>query len=97
MTEAENSRASLVARIAGAVLGGYAFMWGFTTLTIAVALSLSYPYGEAQTLAYLFAFLVYLAVFLWAFTTRGVLRVWLVLAGGGASMTLIAWLMTRSG
>jgi hypothetical protein len=96
MATEQNSRGSVVARIAGAVLGSYAFMWGFTTLTIAVALVLSFPYDDAQTFAYLLAFLVYLGAFLWAFSTRGVLRIWLVLAGGGAVMTLAAWLLTRS-
>jgi protein-S-isoprenylcysteine O-methyltransferase Ste14 len=82
----------LISRIAAAVLGGYAFVWGFTTLTIAVALSMDTPYDEAQTLAYL---LVFLGAFLWTFAVRSVLRAWLVLAGGGALMTAIAWSMTR--
>jgi hypothetical protein len=85
----------LISRIAAAVLGGYAFVWGFTTLTIAVALSMDTPYDEAQTLAYLLAFLVFLGAFLWTFAVRSVLRAWLVLAGGGALMTAIAWSMTR--
>ena len=85
----------VTARIAAAVLGGYVFVWGFTTLTIATALALGFPYDEAQLFAYLLAFLVFLAAFLWAFATRTALRAWLVLGGGGALMTGLAWLLIR--
>jgi hypothetical protein len=87
---------NVVSRIAAAVLGGYAFVWGFTTLLIAVALGQRLPYGDAQTTAYLLAFLVFLGVFLWSFAARRVVVVWTVLAGGGAAMTMLAWLLTRS-
>ena len=89
--------ASVVSRIAAAVFGGYAFVWGFTTLLIALALVLRLPYGDAQTTAYLLAFLVFLGAFLWAFSARRVLLVWLVLGGGGAAMTTLAWTLTRTG
>jgi hypothetical protein len=85
----------IVSRIAAGVLGGYAFIWGFTTLTIAVALAARRSYGEAQTTAYLLAFLLFLGAFLWAFAAKRVAIVWAVLAGGGALMTGIAWAMTR--
>jgi hypothetical protein len=87
---------SVVSRIAAAVLGGYAFVWGFTTLLIAVALALRLPYGEAQTTAYLLAFLVFLCAFLWSFAARRVAVVWSVLAGGGAAMTALALGLTRA-
>lgn len=87
---------NVVSRVAAAVFGGYAFVWGFTTLLIAVALSLRLPYGDAQTTAYLLAFLVFLAAFLWSFAARRVVVVWSVLAGGGALMTALAWTLTRS-
>jgi hypothetical protein len=87
--------ASIVSRVAAAIFGGYAFVWGFTTLLIALALALRLPYGDAQTTAYLLAFLLFLGAFLWAFTPRRVAVVWLVLAGGGAAMTALAWALTR--
>jgi CHASE1-domain containing sensor protein len=40
--------------------------------------------------------LVFLGVFLWAFSARSLARVWLVLAGGGALMTGAAWLVQRA-
>ena len=86
----------LVSRIAAAVFGGYAFVWGFTTLLIALALVMGLPYGDAQTTAYLLAFLVFLGAFLWAFSVRRVLIAWLVLGGGGLAMTTLAWGLTRT-
>jgi hypothetical protein len=83
--------AHVVSRIAAALLGGYAFVWGFTTLLIAAGMTLGARYGDAQTTAYLLAFVVFLIAFLWAFAARSVLRVWALLAGGGAVMTAIAW------
>jgi len=35
----------------------------------------------------------FVAVFCWAFATASQLRAWLVLAGGGAAMTLLGWLL----
>jgi hypothetical protein len=87
--------AHIASRIAASLLGGYAFVWGFTVLTIALTLAAGMGYDEAQTLAYLLAFLVFLAAFLWTFAARSLARVWAVLAGGGAAMTAVAWLMTR--
>lgn len=83
----------VVSRVAAAVLGGYGFVWGFTTLAITSCMALGATYGDAQTGAYLLAFLVFVAAVLWAFATRSVWRAWGVLAGGGALMTGIAWLL----
>src|SRR5262245_13635007 len=70
---------ALFSRVAASLLGGYAFAWGFTTLSIALALRAGLPFGEARTLAQLLAFLVFLGAFLWAFSTPRQLRLWLVL------------------
>lgn len=83
----------VTSRIAAAVFGGYAFTWGFTVLTVALALRVSGDFDEGLLLAYLLAFLVYLAAFLWAFAARSLAIVWLVLTGGGAAMTAAAWLL----
>jgi hypothetical protein len=83
----------VVSRIAAALLGGYAFVWGFTTLGIVLAMAAGATYGTAQTSVYLLAFVVFLAAFLWAFAARSVARVWAALAGGGALMTGLAWLL----
>jgi hypothetical protein len=85
--------ATIASRIGAAVLGGYAFVWGVTTLGIALGLRAGLGYTQAQTLMQLLAFLVYLVAFCWAFAALRGGRVWFVLAGGGALMTLLAWLL----
>jgi hypothetical protein len=87
----------VVSRVGAALLGGYGFVWGFTTLCITTCMALGASYGDAQTGTYLLAFLVFLTAVLWAFATRSALRAWAVLAGGGALMTSIAWLLARAG
>ena len=85
-----------ISRIAAGLLGSYVFVWGFTTLVIALGLVSGAEYEEVNTLAYLLAFLVYLGAFLWAFAAASLAKVWMVLAGSGAAMTAVAWLLTRS-
>jgi len=85
----------LVSRIGASLLGGYLFVWGFTVAAIMLASLAGMSYEDARTLAYLLAFLVYLAVFLWAFAERHLLRVWLRLAGGGSLLSALAWCLAR--
>ncbi len=87
------SRLHLVSRIAAAVLGGYAFVWGGMALGVAGLFALGMPFHDAEHLCAMLAFLVYLAVFLWSFAASDLRRVWLVLAGGGAVMTVLASLI----
>jgi hypothetical protein len=86
----------LISRIVASLLGGYVFVWGISTLVIALGLASGWDYDQARQLAYLLAFLVFLGAFLWAFASASLTRVWLVLAGGGAAMTGAAWWLTRS-
>jgi hypothetical protein len=90
-----SSAVQITSRVAASLLGGYAFTWGFAVLGIALLLQVGVSYHEAETLAFLLAFLVFLTAFCWAFVERRVGRVWGVLAGGGALMTGAAWLLTR--
>lgn len=86
----------VASRVAASLLGGYAFVWGFTSLGVALGVAAGSAYEEAETLLHLLAFLVFLVAFCWAFVAVSLPRVWTVLAGGGALMTGVAWLMTRS-
>lgn len=88
--------AHVLSRTAASLLGGYAFVWGFASLGVALGVAGGMTYGEAQTLLSLLAFLVFLACFCWAFAAASLARVWAVLAGGGACMTALAWLLSRS-
>jgi hypothetical protein len=86
----------IASRVAASVLGGYAFVWGFTALGIALGLAAGLAYSQAQTLAHLLAFLVFLACFCWAIAATRLVRVWAVLAGGGVLMTALAWALARA-
>ena len=78
------------------MVGGWAFTWGFVVLGVALLVAAGVDYHEAETLLYLFAFLLFLAVFCWAFAARSTVRVWTVLAGGAVVMTVAAsWLAAR--
>lgn len=86
----------ILSRIFAALLGGYAFVWGFSSLGIVGLAALGVDFHEAETGVLMLAFLVFLGVFLWAFASSSVARVWAVLAGGGVFMTLSAWLIQQS-
>jgi hypothetical protein len=84
---------ALPLRLAAALLGGYAFVWGFVTLGIASLSAFGMGYDDAWMLMMMLAFLVYLGAILWAFAARSLLRVWLVFGAGAAAMSLAAlWL-----
>lgn len=84
------SRRHILARVAAALIGGYAFVWGGFALGVAGLFALGMSFHDAEHLCAILAFLVYLVVFLWSFAASDVRRVWLVLAGGGAVMTVLA-------
>lgn len=86
----------VVSRIAASIFGGYVFVWGFTTLAITLGVAAGMRYVEARTLAFLLAFLVFLACFCWSYAAFSATRVWAVLAGGGALMTGAAWYTMRA-
>lgn len=83
-------------RVAAALLGGYAFTWGFTVLGMAGLTALGVDFHEAETGVLILAFLVFLVLFLWAFAASSMLRVWAVLSGGAALMTAAAWALQRA-
>lgn len=83
-------------RVAAGLLGGWLFVWGCTSLGIVLGLLAGASYREAVELAYLLAFLLFLGVFCWAFVAASLARVWLVLGGGGAVLSLLAWALART-
>ncbi len=85
----------ILSRVLASLAGGYGFVWGFAALGIALLVSAGMDYGEAWTLVMLLAFVLFLALLCWSFAAASLTRVWTVLAGGGAAMTLAAWLVTR--
>ena len=93
MSQQSISMAQVSSRIAAAILGGYAFTWGLMALGVALLFAAGMEFHDAEHLGYIIGFLVYLSVFLWAFASRSLMRVWLLLAGGGVSMALSASLI----
>lgn len=96
MPTAMPTRAHIVSRVAASLLGGWAFVWGFATLTISGQVALGQPYDQAHTATMLLAFVVFLAVFCWSFAAASLARVWAVLAGGALLMTGAGWLLQSS-
>ena len=72
---------SILVRLAAAIGGGYAVAAGFSALlAVALAAARLMPRSEAVVLASMLAFLVYLALLIWAFADRRLGRLCLVFA-----------------
>jgi hypothetical protein len=93
MAAQTSSRQRVVLYVTAAVLAGYACAWGFIALGIACLFAAGMEFHDAEALASMLGLLVFLAAFLWVFTERSLLRVWLVLAGGGVLMATVASLI----
>jgi len=77
-------------RLVVALLGSYAFTWGLVTLGIALLVALGVDFHEAETALLLLAFLTFLPLFLWAFATPSLTRIWALLGGGALFMSAAA-------
>jgi len=93
MAATDATTSHVIARIAAALLGGYAFTWGLIALGMAGLFALGMPFHDAEHLSSMLALLAYLGVFCWAFAARSLPRVWAVLAGGGVLMAAAASLI----
>lgn len=82
--------ASVSLRVVTALVGGYAFTWGFSALAIAGLVALGMTFHDAEAGALIAAWLVFLTAFLWSFAAASVSRVGLVLLGGGLAMAGLA-------
>ena len=87
---------AITARVLAGVLGSYAFTWGFAGAGIAALVGLGVGYHDAEMGVLMLAFFVFLALFLWAFAARSLLRVWLTLMGGTAALFALAWAIQRA-
>lgn len=96
MPAAAHSGWHIASRVGAGIFGAYLFTWGFGALGVTSLLAAGLEFHEATSLVSIVGFLVYLAAFCFAFITARVARAWLVLAGGGASMTLAGWWLSRS-
>lgn len=83
-------RLALLSRIAAAVFGGYGFAWGLVAAATSLCVAAGMGFHDAEFLSSLVGVLAYLAAFLWAIAARRTWPLWLVLAGGGALLALLA-------
>jgi hypothetical protein len=95
-TGASNGRRGVPAlvvanRFAAAIIGGFAFTYGFVALATVAGFALGLPFFEAWSLTMMLAILVYLGAVLWGFVARRTIHVWAVLGGGGCAMAASAW------
>ena len=95
-TSAASSSFHIISRIAAAILGGYAFVWGFIALGLSGLYALGMPFHDSEALSNILGFLLYLIIFLWTFATANVNRAWLILVGGGLLMTGAGALIQQS-
>lgn len=93
MAALTSSRFHIASRTAAAMLGGYAFTWGVIAFATAALFAAGMEFHDAEHLSTIIGFLVFLVAFLMAFAARSLAKAWLVLAGGGAALTLGATLL----
>lgn len=86
----------IASRVCAGALGGYAFTWGFIALGAMGLFALGMELDEASSLVSMLGFVLFLVMFCWAFISPNLVKVWGVLAGGGAVMTLAGWLLSRT-
>ncbi|TAM01389.1 MAG: DUF3649 domain-containing protein [Paraburkholderia sp.] len=84
--------APLIARIVGAVFGGYVL----GALSSVAALLLPIPTPQAVLTGALISFLVYAGAAIWVFIARNPLRAWSGLVIAAAPLALAAWLATSA-
>jgi hypothetical protein len=95
MAATASQRLNVASRFAAALLGGYAFTFGFVAICSLAGLAAGLRFSDSQTLAWMLGVAVYLVALLWAFTPRSTSLVWGVLGGGGLVMGVAAWVLSR--
>jgi hypothetical protein len=86
---------TIVSHVLTGIFGTYAFTWSFVALGVSGLVALGVDFHEAETALLLLAFLVFLPLFLWAFTAASLVRIWAVLGGAALLMTAAAWGLQR--
>jgi len=86
----------VLSRVCASIFGSYLFTWGFIALGATALLAAGLEFHEATDLVSMLGFLIFLTAFCFAFIAASLARVWLVLGGGGALMSLAGWWLSRS-
>lgn len=85
----------IAGRTVTALLGGYAFVWGFIAFGMAGLFALGMPFHDTEHLCAILGLLIYAIVFMWAFAARNLIRVAAILFGGGALMAVLGSLIQQ--
>lgn len=80
------SRRQIVLRVLAAMFGGYVFAWGTVALATCLLFAAKLDFHDAEFLGAFIGLLAYVTVFLWSIATKRLLRVGMVLLGGGLLM-----------
>ncbi len=86
----------IVSRIFASLVGGYLFTWGLIAVVIAALVPLGVEFHDAEMAMLILGLLVYLSLFLWGMASNRLVRLWLVLFGGGLIMTVLAGVIQQS-
>lgn len=87
------SIAQILNRMLVTTFGSYAFCWGLISLCEVGLTGLGMSFHDAVHLANMLAILAYLAAFLWTFVAQSLVWTWLMLAGSGGAMAVLASLL----
>ncbi|MGY1519785.1 iron uptake protein [Luteimonas sp. A482] len=90
------ARLQVVPRIGAAVIGGYAFAWGFVAAGASLMFAAGMGFHDAEFLASLLGVLAFLVVFLWAIAAKRPWRAWMLLLGAGGLLSVVASLVQRA-
>ena len=83
----------IIARTLTALLGGYAFVWGFIAFGMAGLFASGMSFHDTEHLCAILGLLIYAIVFMWTFAARNLVRVAVILFGGGAVMAALGSLI----
>jgi len=83
---------AMVLRVLGAIGGGYAFTAAAVAAASAALPLVGMSRSDAVVLAATLGFVLYLLVLLWAFSVRGLVRLWVTLAGATLLATGLTFL-----
>ena len=86
----------IASRIFASLVGGYLFTWGLIAITIATLIPLGIEFHDVEMGMLMLGLLVYLSLFLWGMATDKLIWLWLILFGGGVTMTVLASVVQQS-
>lgn len=86
----------IASRIFASLVGGYLFTWGLIAVTIAALIPLGVEFHDVEMGMLMLGLLIYLSLFLWGMASNKLIRLWLVLFGGGLMMTVLAGVIQQS-